>query len=318
MAPTPATCSTFRAASATIPGIGSGTFMNFNPTGGTTLELPITTYINGAQLTFEYDQPFAAQEPAGATGRVTSDVDIEVLNSSGQVVVGADQNINNVAMQMPWQGIVIPSPGNYYLAIHVLSGPNPGHVEIAGYNDTNAALSISQEFGSAGGTSYPTSFGHSTAAATIGVGAMPWWAAAPYLGQNPLESEPFSASGPAIYDLSIQGTPTTPRVVQNPIITAPDGGTTTFFEPGGIVDTTEPLFPGEATTATDLVPADQQGLPSFFGTSQAAPDAAAVAALMLQVAPSLTPAQVRGDLIASARPMNGARRVAGIRRPVTG
>src|SRR5262249_29721612 len=44
---------------------------------------------------------------------------------------------------------------------------------------------------------------------------------------------------------------------------------------------------------------------SFFGTSSAAPNAAAVAALMLQRIPQLTPAQIRNALEQGAIPMNG-------------
>ena len=34
--------SNFRSATGTVPGVGSGTFMNFDPTGGTLLQLPVT------------------------------------------------------------------------------------------------------------------------------------------------------------------------------------------------------------------------------------------------------------------------------------
>ena len=97
----------------------------------------------------------------------------------------------------------------------------------------------------------PASYGHATAADTIGVGATPWWAPAPYLGQNPLANEPFSSSGPALYVFNPDGTPLTtgPTTVENPTITAPDGGNTSFFSPGQIIDTTNPPFPGEPATA---------------------------------------------------------------------
>ena len=295
--------STFRADTTTVGDIpGTFTYMNFNPNGGTPNPLlPITTGINNARITFEYDQPYGAQEPAGATAHVTSNVNFYVLNSSGAVV--ASGTSNNIATNMPVQEVIIPNKGSYYVAIQVNSGTAPGHVEFEGMNDTNGAVDVSQEYGSAGGTYYPGTIGHQAAAATIGVGATPWWAPAPFLGQNPLANEPFSSAGPRYVDLSPKGTPITPQVVQNPAITAPDGGNTSFFEYGPI-DTSHPPYPGEPATSTNLVPANQQSLLAFFGTSSASPNAAAVAALMLQEVPSLSRVQILNGLIASTEPMN--------------
>jgi large repetitive protein len=295
--------STFRADTTTVNGI-SGTFMNFNPNGGTPNPLlPITTGINNAFITFEYDQPYGAQEPAGATAHVTSNVDFYVFNSSGAVV--ASGTCNNVAMNAPLQQVTIPKPGSYYVAIVVASGSNPGHVEFMGQNDTNGAVNVSQEYGSAGGTYYPSTLGHSASAATIGVSATPWWALAPFLGQNPLANEPYSSSGPGYIDLSPKGTPVTPQVVQDPAITAPDGGNTSFFSFGEPLDTSNPPIRGEPATSTNVNPANQQALDNnFFGTSSAAPNAAAVAALMLQEVPSLSRVQILNGLIASTEPMN--------------
>ena len=53
------------------------------------------------------------------------------------------------------------------------------------------------------------------------------------------------------------------------------------------------------------MPTSQLDLPVFFGTSSAAPNAAAVAALMLDVVPGLTPAEIRAGMESSAVPMNG-------------
>ena len=55
----------FGAASGTISAIGTGTFMNFNPNGGTILELPITTGTQRQDSLTQYDQPYNLQEPAG-------------------------------------------------------------------------------------------------------------------------------------------------------------------------------------------------------------------------------------------------------------
>ena len=92
----------------------------------------------------------------------------------------------------------------------------------------------------------------------------------------------------------------------DPAVTAPDGGNTSFFVPGSHHrhERLPPYVPGQPSTATNL----SQDLPSFFGTSSAAPNAAAVAALMLQEVPNLTPAEIRAGLITSAEstPMNGS------------
>ncbi len=299
--------SSFRPTNGSISGLASGTFMNFAPSGPANILLPATTDGPDAQLTFEYDQPFQFQEPAGDPNVVTSVMNIYVIDAtSGAVVVGTAKNNNNVANQQPMQIVTIPNAGSYLIAIQLVSGPNPGHVEFVNDNE-NVDFLPSQEYASSGGTYYPTSFGHETGANTIGVGATPWWAPTPYLGQNPLANEPFSSQGPGIYVFNPDGSPLAggPTLVQNPTVTGPDGGNTSFFVPGELLDTTNPPNPGEPVTSTNLDPVNQQALPTFFGTSSATPNVTAVAALMLEVAPTLTPAQIRAGLEDGAEPMNG-------------
>ena len=77
-----------------------------------------------------------------------------------------------------------PIAGQYFVAVQVVSGANPGHIEFAGFNDTNGAVTVSTQYGTTGGTSYPSSFGHASEVNTIGIGATPWWAPAPYLGPD--------------------------------------------------------------------------------------------------------------------------------------
>jgi hypothetical protein len=296
--------SQFRPATGNVPGLGSGTFMNFATSGSPQLLLPITTGIDNASFIFEFDQPFQTQEPAGSPGTVTSQVFIFVINSQGQVVASGANN--NIAMQEPWDFVTIPSAGTYSIAIQMINGPNPGHVEFVGFNDTNGALNVSTQFGTGGGTSYPSTYGHSAQAATIGVGATPWWAPAPYLGQNPLQNEPFSSSGPSLTVFNAMGVPLSTAVQNNnPSVTAPDGGNTSFFDPGSTLNTATPPLPGQPASSSNLVPQNQQALPVFFGTSSAAPNAAAVAALMLQKVPQLTPTEIRQALQDSALPMYG-------------
>jgi uncharacterized repeat protein (TIGR01451 family) len=65
---------------------------------------------------------------------------------------------------------------------------------------------------------------------------------------------------------------------------APDGTNTTFF-------------PGPPSFSTDT---DGDGFPNFFGTSAAAPHAAGVAALMLELRPDLSPARIAAILSETA------------------
>src|SRR5208337_2557405 len=97
--------------------------------------------------------------------------------------------------------------------------------------------------------------------------------------------------------------------IQNPSVTAPDGGNTTFF--GFVAATNNPPIPGQPATSTNLYASftpDQENLPSFFGTSSATPNTAAIAALMLRRVPTATPAQIKATLIesASSAPMNAS------------
>jgi hypothetical protein len=300
--------SNFRGVNGTVTGLGAGRFMNFDGSGGTNLLLPITTNVNNVSINFQFDQPWATQEPTGGPGP-TSQVFFFVLDSAGNVVASGANN--NVAMQIPQQFVTIPTAGSYFVAIQMITGPDPGHVEFVqfGQQSTNDLI-ISKQFGSAGGTFYPSSFGHNASFNTIGVGAVPWWAPAPFLGQSPLGSEPFSSTGPSIQVFDATGQAlSAPRTTLNPTVTAPDGGNTTFF--GFVADTSNPPIPGQPATSTNLYATftpNQANLPSFFGTSSAAPNTAAIVALMLQKSPGASVAQIKSALIASAasNPMNGS------------
>ena len=219
--------SNFRAATGTVTGLGTGTFMNFNPS-GTSLLLPITVNVANTNINFQFDQPWATQEPTGSPGP-TSQLNFYVLDAAGTIIASGTNN--NVATEEPQQFVTVPTTGSYFVAIQLVSGPDPGHVEFVqfGQRSTNDLI-VSQQFGTAGGTYYPTSVGHNASANTIGVGAVPWWSPTPFLGQNPLASEPFSSSGPEIQVFNASGTAlSSPLTVQNPSVTAPDGGNTTFF-----------------------------------------------------------------------------------------
>jgi FG-GAP-like repeat/Subtilase family len=102
---------------------------------------------------------------------------------------------------------------------------------------------------------YPVIYGHSTARDGHGVAA--------YSAFRPYIAESFSSPGPSTIVFDSSGNRlTAPEVRQKPDIAAMDGSNTTFFvsDSGSDADT----------------------FPNFFGTSCAAPNAAAIAALALQ------------------------------------
>jgi FG-GAP-like repeat/Subtilase family len=102
---------------------------------------------------------------------------------------------------------------------------------------------------------YPVIYGHSTARDGHGVAA--------YSAFRPYIAESFSSPGPSTIVFDNNGNRlATPEVRQKPDIAAMDGSNTTFFG-------------GDSGSDADT-------FPNFFGTSCAAPNAAAIAALALQ------------------------------------
>jgi hypothetical protein len=122
----------------------------------------------------------------------------------------------------------------------------------------------------------------------------------PNFGQNPPLIETETRVGE--YGSSPGGTPilfdaagnrlASPLIRQNHMIVAPDGVNTTFFG-RDINATTKPAYPNSLDQDDSVIGnGDNDTFPNFFGTSAAAPHAAAVAALMLQAVPGANPQNI--------------------------
>ena len=62
--------SKFRPVSGTVSGVGTGTFMNFNPgSGAANFLLPISTGFNDVNIIMEYDQPYRGKRWLGRLPR---------------------------------------------------------------------------------------------------------------------------------------------------------------------------------------------------------------------------------------------------------
>jgi subtilisin family serine protease len=141
----------------------------------------------------------------------------------------------------------------------------PGTFKIINYG--NGTINNDQ------GTGSGTVIGHEMVADANTVGAVAYSATQAFGGSNTVQS--FSSVGTGEFLLNASGQLlATPETTDKVNFLAPDGSMTSVFAP-------------------------------FYGTSAAAPVAAAVAALMLQADPSLTPAQVTSILEESAAPATG-------------
>ncbi len=225
-------------------------------------------------LVYQWDQPFASTM-VGAPGSA-SDMDIFLTNAACTIVIrsGAERNVGGDPVEI--LGFTNPGPSTVFgVIIGRFSGPDPGLMKTV-----NLGSGSFDEFDTQTGTSW----GHSAALGGLGVGAADYQDTPAFNGGVPPVIESFSSAGgtPILFDIAGNRLASL-EDRQQPDITAPDGVDTTFF--GG-------------------VDAEPNSFPNFFGTSAAAPHAAAVAALMLQRNSSIGPDAVYSILKATAIDMD--------------
>lgn len=147
---------------------------------------------------------------------------------------------------------------DFNIVIENIKGPAPRLIKYVLFNFEGTL----NEYATKNGTIY----GHANAAGGLAVGASAYFET-PEFGVDPAILEYYSSAGHTVVLFDENGTFSTPQVRKKPEIVAIDGINTTFF-------------------GTDW---EEDGFPNFFGTSAAAPHAAAVAALMLEINPLLSP-----------------------------
>ncbi len=267
----------------------SGGFHNFGTSKAPAISQSVTIPSGSTSISFQWNDPFDVL-PTG----VTTDYNILFFladgtpcPSSGTITCTGGTN-DNFASNEPVELISLTNGGTASATIQVVitrkgTTPTIPTAERIRYVAINSGLSISEFVNYAA----PSTFGHATANGANGVAAYVYTTTP---GVKPFVPavEGFTATGPiTIYFDTAGNRYDTPRTRSKPEFAAVDGTDTTFFPPG-------PL------SATDY---DNNGFPNFFGTSAAAPHAAAVAALVLQAAGgpgSLTPDQLSTYLKQSA------------------
>lgn len=154
-----------------------------------------------------------------------------------------------------------------FLAISRVRGAINHRIKYIGYNAGLQPLEYDK--------ASSTIVGHANAAGAQAVGAAAWFET-PEFGQTPPLLESFSSGGGTAIFFDAAGTRIMPVVRPKPEIVAVDGTNTTFF-------------------GSDIAE-DADAFPNFFGTSAAAPHAAAVAALLNEAAGGLSPADLYSAL----------------------
>jgi subtilisin family serine protease len=286
--------------------------LNFDASGATSttsLPLSIPQLFPGEFifLVVEWDQPYVTG--SAGSGGATSSIDICIQGNTGDLVTVDTNNYPNPVTctggsslgQDPVQLLLIgnPASANAYTAAEnvtitiglVNGGTVPGRVKFA-LEDDGAGSKITSSL--APGS--PTIQGHIGAAGAAAVGAA-FYFQTPQCGSTPAILEPYSSVGGDPILFSTSGARLTGAAIQvrnKPDFVAPDGVNNTMLGATinqSIDSNNMTLF--DAVNATSITGCqDNENFPSFFGTSAAAPHAAAAAALMLQANPALTPAQI--------------------------
>ncbi|MEL7538938.1 MAG: S8 family serine peptidase [Pseudomonadota bacterium] len=221
------------------------------------ITVPASTTV---RIFFQWDQPFFSI--SGAPGAAT-DMDLVIYQPGGVTVIAAGAN-NNLGGDA-FEAVTITNsgllPGTAEIALERFAGPAPNRLKYA-YLGSVTVNDFPAD------TQARTIFGHANSKGARAVGAS-FYFETPEFGQDPPLLESFSSREGTTIVFDSGGNPVVePRL--KPEIVGVDGVDNTFF--GG--------------------DSEGNGFPNFFGTSAAAPNAAAVAALMLETNPGLTPGQL--------------------------
>lgn len=209
---------------------------------------------------------------------VETDLDAFLLNANGQRLTTATERngktkepveivqwANNSASERTVQLVVNRFSGSASLRLKFILQQNGGGVSGTEYPKSGGGDVVG-----------PAVYGHAAAASAIAVGAVPF--------NDSSEPEFYSSRGPVTHYFGpVEGkTPaaalSSPEAISKPDVAATDCGRTTFF--------------AEETA---------KGVWRFCGTSEAAPHAAGIAALMLEEEPGASPTEIREALVASGK-----------------
>jgi hypothetical protein len=284
--------------SAIAAGVGeaSASCMNFSPTATADPTFGITVE---RESTLIVDLQWAE-----AWYGVETDLNAYLLNAAGNVIVAEPvKNVGSGAVRQPielfgWENTtakaaevqlaIVRCAHNCNTAANVNTKPRLKFMLME--DGAGVAKTEYPKSGAAGITVGPTIYGHAGSAAAITLAAVNYEKSA----TAPTEPERYSSRGPVTHYFGpVNGTTkaaklSTAEVLEKPNATATDCASTTFF----------------ASLRSDGW--------HFCGTSEAAPHAAAIAALMRQTDPAATPSSILAALESSATPFTTVKKRAAV------
>jgi hypothetical protein len=270
------------------PGVISSTSTahDFDPSGSavdTLQEITIRQGGNFRIFTLQWTDPSAIVD--GSLGADT-DIDVALVNDTLGII--SQSGSDNVQTGVPVEGVLEhTNNGNidanedgvadstFHLVIEKAVGPDPDEVKYI-YSGSDFKVEEHDTLG-------PTIYGHPMAENAMAVAAAPFFNTSAYNSNvDPAVLESFSSKGGIKIRFGETGVPLpSPEEREKPDVTGTDGVDNTFF-------------------GTDIGLSDPDPHPNFFGTSAAAPNVAAIAALIQEMNPGFTPTNVYGQLESNA------------------
>ena len=233
----------------------------------------------GGTLTFD----FQWAEPWFGIG---TDLDVFLLDGNGNTVAKSDED--NVRQGLPFEILSVTNNSAQAQVARLVIGRFSGASPRLKWNLVQPSGNVAgvPVVANAADVTGPTIFGHNGGEGVMTVAAVPF--------NDDSQIEPFSSRGPVTHYFGpvTSTTPApplaAPKTLAKPDLAATDGAATTFFaeDVGG-------------------------GTFRFFGTSEAAPHAAAIAALEIEAAPSASVAQIVSAQKSTATPVGAFGATAG-------
>ncbi|MCS3697799.1 T9SS type A sorting domain-containing protein [Salinibacter ruber] len=257
---------------------------DFDPSNANTdIRQEVTIQSGGTFQVFSFQWTDPSAQVQGSDGPDT-DLDIALVDETGTVV--AQSASDNLSTGVPAETMEYTNDGNtaetLHLVIEKAAGPDPDEIKYVysgsgPFTDSDVTI---EEYDTLG----PTVYGHPMAEGAMAVAAAPFFNTAAYNpNADPATLEAFSSKGGLQIRFDRNGNPlSTPESRAKPDVTGTDRIDNTFF--------------GTDIRDDALGGIDADPHPNFAGTSAAAPNIAAIGALIRQARPGLTPSEIYSRL----------------------